>query len=140
MNRKHILAAAVIFSIAVFSGTASLAETKAAAPEAKAASDKITYTECTVSDVFTKKATLAGKNIAIKGSVVKVSSCIMGTNWYHIKDGTGSAGTDDLVATSGDTARVGDQVVVRGVLATDVDFGSGYKYAVIMKDSQVTAK
>lgn len=132
MNLKRALATAAVFSFAALMGTASLAETKAAAP--------VSYSECTVQDVFLKKADLAGKNIAVKGKVIKFSSGIMGTNWFHIKDGTGAAGTDDLVVTSKDTAKVGDQVVVRGSLSTDVDFGAGYKYAVIIKDGKVSAK
>jgi hypothetical protein len=140
MNTKHALAAAAIFSLVAFAGTASFAETNAAAPAAKAASDKASYTECTVADIFAKKADLAGKNITIKGKVVKASSGIMGTNWYHIQDGTGSAGTNDFIVTSDDSAKAGDQIVAKGELSTDVDFGAGYKYAVIMKGGTVTAK
>jgi hypothetical protein len=138
MNTKHALAAAAIFSLVAFSGTVSLAETNAAAPVA--ASDKAAYTECTVADVFAKKADLAGKNVAIKGKVVKFSGGIMGTNWFHIQDGTGSAGTNDFVVTSNDVAKVGDQVVAKGELSTDVDFGAGYKFAVIIKGGTVTAR
>lgn len=135
MNTK---AAVALLSLVVFAGTPGFAETTA--PVAKAASDKASYTECTVADVFAKKDALAGKNISIKGKVTKFSGGIMGTNWFHIKDGTGSAGTDDFVVTSGDVAKVGDQVVVKGELSKDVDFGYGYKYAVIIKDAKVTAK
>lgn len=137
MKMKHAFATAAILSLVAFAGTA-IAESKAPAP--KAAADKGSFTECTVVDVFTKKDTLAGKNIAVKGKVTKFSGGIMGTNWFHIKDGTGSAGTDDLVVTSNDVAKVGDQVVVKGALSKDVDFGSGYKYAVIMQSAKVTAK
>ena len=139
MNKKHALAFAAVFSLAVFTGAAAFAETKAAAPEATAP-DKGSYTECTVADVFAKKDTLAGKNIVVKGKVFKAASGIMGANWFHIKDGTGSTGTDDLVVTSKDAAKVGDQVVVKGELSTNVDFGAGYKYAVIMKDAKVAPK
>lgn len=130
---NRVLRTAAILSLVVFGGTAGYAETKASA-------DKGSFTECTVQDVFTKKAALAGKDIAVKGKVVKFSGGIMGTNWFHIKDGTGSTGTDDLVVTSKDVAKVGDQVVARGKLSTEVDFGSGYKYAVIIQDAKVSAK
>lgn len=133
MNMKRAVVTVAIFSLVAFAATATFAENKAAA-------DKGSYTECTVKDVFEKKAALAGKDIVVKGKVVKFSSGIMGTNWFHIKDGTGSAGTDDLVVTSNDVAKVGDQVVARGKLSTDVDFGAGYKYVVIVKDGKVTAK
>ncbi|TAL15496.1 hypothetical protein EPN96_12705 [bacterium] len=140
MKTKHLLSAAVVLSLVTIACTAGFSETKAAEPAVKAASEAASYTDCTVSDVFTKTAALKGKNIAITGKVVKFSGGIMRTNWFHIKDGTGSAGTDDLVVTSNDVAKVGDQVVVKGELSTDVDFGAGYKYAVIIKDGKVTAK
>lgn len=128
MNVKRVLVLAAILSFALV-----------AAPMAKAA-DNASYTQCTVAEVFAKKDALAGKNISVKGKVVKFSGGIMGTNWFHIKDGTGSAGTDDLVVTSDDVAKVGDQVVVKGELSRDVDFGAGYKYAVIVQKGKVTAK
>lgn len=131
MNAKRILAAAAVLSFIVLSGPASFAGD---------AADKGGYVSCTVSDVFTKKDTLVGKKIAIKGKIVKASSGIMGTNWYHIKDGTGSAGTDDFTFTSKDSAKVGDEVVARGELSKDVDFGAGYKYSVIIKDGSISSK
>lgn len=140
MNTKRALATAALFSLIALAGTVCLAETKAAAPAAKAASGEVSYTECKVVDVFTKKDTLAGKNILVKGKVAKFSGGIMGTNWFHIKDGSGSAGTDDLVVTSKNSGKAGDEVVVRGELSTNVDFGSGYKYDVIIQDGKVSAK
>jgi len=60
----------------------------------------------------------------------------MQMNWVHLQDGTGDAnkGTHDIVATS--TAELpasGDVVTVSGTLASDKDFGSGYKYAVLIE-------
>lgn len=90
----------------------------------------------TVKEAFTSSAKLNKKKVVIKGKVVKVSSRIMGKNWIHIQDGTGTsaAGNHNLVCTSKDTADVGDVVTVSGTLAKDKDFGGGYKYAVIIED------
>jgi len=91
-----------------------------------------------VAEVFAARSSLNGKTILVRGKVVKAMSGIMGKNWLHVKDGTGGAGTDDLVVTTAATAKVGDKVLVNGKLASDKDFGSGYKYDAIVEDAQVT--
>jgi len=93
-----------------------------------------------VAEVFEKAATLDKKNVAVKGQVVKVSKNIMGKNWLHIQDGTGdpNKNTHDLVVTTPDTAEKGDIVTVEGPAAANKDFGSGYKYDVIIEDGKVT--
>jgi hypothetical protein len=62
----------------------------------------------------------------------------MGKNWIHLKDGTGSAGTDDLTVTTDGVARLGDVITVRGQISTDKDFGFGYEYDVIVENADVT--
>lgn len=91
----------------------------------------------TVQEAFAKSATLNKKKVVIRGKVVKVSSGIMGKNWIHIQDGTGSQATanHNLVCTSTGMAAMGDIVTVSGTLAKDKDFGYGYKYAVIIEDA-----
>jgi hypothetical protein len=93
----------------------------------------------TVEEIFAKKASLNGLNAVVRGQVVKVSSGIMGKNWIHLQDGSGSAAqkTHDLVITSSERPAVGDVVTVSGTLATDKDFGGGYKYGVIMEKGSV---
>ncbi|MEN8135154.1 MAG: hypothetical protein ABFS18_06400 [Thermodesulfobacteriota bacterium] len=92
----------------------------------------------TVADIFAEKTALNGQNVKMRAKVTKFMSGIMGKNWLHIKDGTGAAGADDLVVTTQVTAAVGDTVLVSGTVAADKDFGSGYKYAVIVEDAEVT--
>ncbi len=94
----------------------------------------------TVADLFAKGASLNGKKVKIKGQVVKFSPQIMGKNWLHLQDGTGDPlkNTHDLVVTSADKAQKGDVVTVEGVLAADKDFGSGYKYDVIVENVTIS--
>jgi hypothetical protein len=94
----------------------------------------------TVAEVFAGKATLAGKTVAVRGKVVKLNTNILGRNWIHLQDGTGGVGTNDLLVTTDATAKVGDIVVVRGRLALDKDFGSGYRYDVLVESATVAAK
>lgn len=93
----------------------------------------------TVAEVFAQKAALADKPVLIRGKVTKFSGGIMGKNWMHLQDGTGTAEQKDFdltVTTMGEVA-VGDVIVVRGVVRTDKDFGAGYAYAVIVEDATI---
>jgi hypothetical protein len=94
----------------------------------------------TVADIFAEKNSLNGQSIKLRGKVTKFMSGIMGKNWLHVKDGTGAADSDDLVVTTLGAANVGDTVLINGTLATDKDFGSGYKYDVIVEDAEVNVE
>ena len=91
----------------------------------------------TVAELFAKGATLNKQKVTVKGQVVKVNPDIMGRNWIHIQDGTGDPvkSTHDLVVTSADIAEKGAIISVEGILAADKDFGSGYRYDVIVEDA-----
>jgi len=91
----------------------------------------------TIEELFAKGATLNKQKVTVKGQVVKVNPDIMGRNWIHIQDGTGdpAKSTHDLVATSADIAEKGAIISLEGVLAADKDFGSGYRYDVIVEDA-----
>jgi len=93
----------------------------------------------TVGEIYDKRAKLNKKTVMVKARVVKVSSGIMGKNWIHLQDGTGDKqkGSHNLVATSDDTASVGDEVSVKGTVYKDKDFGAGYKYQVILEQATI---
>lgn len=94
----------------------------------------------TVAEINTGKAKLVGKPIAVRGRVVKFSANILGKNWLHVRDGSGSEGTNDLTVTTAAMTKVGDLVLVTGKLASDRDFGSGYKYSLIVEDATVVVE
>ena len=93
----------------------------------------------TVAEIFGKKSELDKKDVVVSGKVVKVSAGIMGKNWLHIQDGSGNAkdGNNDLVVTTQDIPKVGDIVTANGTLYKDKDFGSGYKYDVIIEEATI---
>ncbi|MGB8144543.1 MAG: hypothetical protein WCF05_05120 [Chromatiaceae bacterium] len=93
-----------------------------------------------IADIYKEKAELAGKPVKLQGKVVKVNNNIMNRNFLHLQDGSGdpAAGTNDLTITSGDTAAMGDTVTVTGTLAVDLDFGSGYKYPLLLEKATIT--
>jgi hypothetical protein len=93
----------------------------------------------TVAEVYAQKSQLKDKPITIRGKVVKYNAGIMGKNWLHIRDGSGTADKDnDLTITSQDVAKVGDVVVVKGAVRIDKDFGAGYAYPVIIEDAKIS--
>jgi len=93
----------------------------------------------TVAEVMAGPKALDGKTVTIRAQVVKVSSGIMGKNWLHLQDGSGSSakGTHDVVVTTKDTVAVGDVVSASGTVRTDVNLGSGYVYAVLVEDAKI---
>ena len=115
---------------------------KAKAAAAKAPSPEINLDKAmpyTIADLFAKKEELKGKPVLVHGKVAKVSTAIMGTNWIHVKDGTGKPGSDDIIfRAKTDTAAVGDKVDARGVLVTNQDFGFNYQYPVLVEQASVT--
>ena len=88
----------------------------------------------TISDLFEKKESLAGKKVLVKGKVVKFSADIMGRNWIHIQDGTSFKGSFDLTITSLQIVKIGDIVTIEGIVSLNKDFGSGYKYDVLVEN------
>lgn len=91
----------------------------------------------TIAEIFSQKDRLSGKEVLLRAKVVKFTPRIMKRNWVHLKDGTGAEGTDELIVTTQSTVKVGDTVLVKGVLQTDRDFGYGYRYDVIIEDAQL---
>jgi len=89
----------------------------------------------TVAEVVAGSAALDGKAVVVRGQVVKVNSGIMGKNFVHLRDGSGSAadGSNDLLVLTLDQARVGDIVSASGTVRANVSFGSGYAYAVLVE-------
>jgi hypothetical protein len=68
---------------------------------------------------------------------VKYNPEIMGRNWVHLRDGTGSAldNSNDLLVTTTNEAEIGDVVTAKGIVRTDMDFGSGYAYKVLVEEA-----
>lgn len=91
----------------------------------------------TVAEIITKSAELRDKPVVVRGKVAKYNPEIMGKNWVHLRDGSGSAAdaTNDILVTTTGQAKVGDVVTVKGTVRTDRDFGSGYAYKVLIEDA-----
>lgn len=93
----------------------------------------------TVAEIHAQKMALKEKSVTIHGKVVKFTSEVMSKNWIHLRDGSGDAtkGDNDITITTKSTAKVGDVVLVKGIVRVNKDFGSGYTYAVIVEDAKI---
>ncbi len=95
----------------------------------------------TIAEIYAQKADLAGKEVLVRGKVVKAKANIMNRTWIHIQDGSGGEGTNDLtVTTDGEPPALAAVVLVRGTLAVAKDFGYGYVYEVIAETATVTVE
>jgi len=96
----------------------------------------------TIQEIYAATNQLAGQIVTVRGQVVKYNAMIMGKNWLHIQDGTGSAANkdNDLTITTATPAKLGDTVLVTGSISTNKDFGAGYKYHVMLNDAKVTVE
>jgi len=103
----------------------------------KKATGKNAYT---ISELYKNKSKLNKKKVVIRGKVVKVSTGIMGKNWIHLRDGSGSHAKGDfnLVVTSQSVPLEGEVVLAKGTFYKNKDFGSGYKYDVIVEEATFT--
>jgi hypothetical protein len=93
----------------------------------------------TVAELFSQRAALKGQEVAVRGKVVKFTSGVMGRNWVHLRDGSGSREKkdDDVTITTNDVVAVGDVVLARGTVGLDKDFGAGYVYPVLIEGAKV---
>jgi hypothetical protein len=94
----------------------------------------------TVQEIVAGSAKLAGQPVKVRGKIVRYNAMVMGKNWLHLQDGSGTAGRkdNDLTVTTDMPAKLGDTVPVTGNVATDRDFGAGYRYSVILEDAKIT--
>ncbi len=93
----------------------------------------------TVAEIWAARTALSDKPVVVRGKVVKFLGGILGRNWIHLRDGSGSRekGNDDLTVTTTEVANVGDIVTVSGTVHIDKDFGAGYRYPVIIEDASL---
>jgi hypothetical protein len=96
----------------------------------------------TIAEVWAGRSRLADSTVTVRGRVVKFNPGIMGTNWLHLQDGSGSSanGTHDLTVTTPGAATVGDVVTATGAVAVDQDFGAGYSYPVLLREAAIVTQ
>jgi hypothetical protein len=96
----------------------------------------------TVAELNTAAAALSGKKVRVHAIVVKSTSGVLGRTFLHVRDGSGSAeaATNDLAVTSASEFPVGKELLLEGTVSLDADFGSGYRYRVLLTDAAPVAE
>jgi hypothetical protein len=94
----------------------------------------------TVGEIYAQRGSLSGREVAVRGKVVKFTAGVLGRNWIHLRDGTGAADTSDLTVTSAQDCKPGDVVLARGIASVDRDFGAGYRYPVIVEEARLEVR
>ena len=136
--KKSAVAVVAVVTFISWVPASTIAQTPPApTPDTKASFANIKKADKTVSDIYASQDGFGGTVIAVRGKVVKFSRQIMGKNWIHLQDGTGSAGTNDLTITTANSVSVGDIVLVTGKVTVNKDFGAGYKYDRVIEDGNV---
>lgn len=93
----------------------------------------------TVAEIWEQRASLKGAEVVVRGKVVKFNSEIMGRNWLHLRDGSGSPEKrdNDITVTTSEVMAKGDVVTIRGKVVLDQDFTAGYAYPVMIEGAKV---
>ena len=87
-----------------------------------------------IKELLADKKSFSGKEVILKGKVIKVNNGIMDKNWVHIADGTQFEDKKSVTITTQEIVEVGAVVTFKGVIALDKDFGYGYVYDILLEE------
>lgn len=73
------------------------------------------------------------QRIELSGVCTKVNAGIMDRNWIHLKESPDAA--TGIVATSDALPQVGETITIQAIVRLDKDFGSGYRYPVLLEEA-----
>lgn len=92
----------------------------------------------TVSELYSKKSELNSKTITVRGKIIKYTPEILGSNWVHIADGTGTLKEKnfDLTIITKDKAKLGDTVLVTGKVILEKKL-EPYYFPIAVEDAQL---
>jgi len=90
-----------------------------------------------IEEIFSEKDQLNNKDVILRGKAMKVSKNILAKTWVTLQDGTGLAPDNKIIAVILDSVDKGDIVIVKGILKTDVNLGSGYKYKALIDEAKL---
>lgn len=92
----------------------------------------------TIAALYAEASKLEGRQLRIRGQVVKATLDVQGKNYFHLRDSSGEAAEPrELVVASSARAERGDVVLFEGTLRADVDVGIGVKYPVFLADAKL---
>ncbi|MBK7429232.1 MAG: SH3-like domain-containing protein [Saprospiraceae bacterium] len=90
-----------------------------------------------ITDLFANMKKYEGQVITVDGEIAKVNNGIMGRNWVHLQDGSKKDGKNlDLTLTTLANIPLGSHIAIKGKVVLNKDFGAGYKYNIILEESE----
>lgn len=92
----------------------------------------------TIEEIFSEREQLKDKEVTVRAKVMKVSKNILGKSWVTLHDGTGVSPDNKLIATTLESVNIGDIITAKGIIRTDVNIGTSYKYKVLIEDTKFT--
>ena len=87
-----------------------------------------------LSELIQNPAPYENQWVEFSGTCVKVNPGIMGRNWVHLK-ALGEAG-GEVVLTTQEEIEVGQVVRMQAVVKRNRDFGSGYRYDLLLEEGK----
>lgn len=91
----------------------------------------------TIHELINKSSAYNNQIIQIEGIITKISRGIMHSNWVHIQD---TKGNKLIFRTNENNIQLGDQIIATGQAATNLDYGHGYKYDLLIINTTVEQK
>jgi len=91
-----------------------------------------------IADIIENPSKYDGKQVQVTGKCTKLNANIMGRHWIHLKDGSND--DYDFVVTSDQAIPEGHVVTMAGTISLDRDFGSGYRYEILMENATAVIK
>lgn len=92
----------------------------------------------TIQELYADPAKYEGKEVSIRGIIVKYNTKIMNKNWAHIQDGTAHNDKYDLTVTTEEQLGEGNVAIFTGTIILNKDFGYGYKYEILMENAKTS--
>jgi predicted RNA-binding protein len=90
-----------------------------------------------LNELLSNKKSFEGKEVILKGKVIKVNNGIMEKNWVHIVDGTQFEDKKSITVTTQEIIEVGDIVTFKGKVTLEKDFGYGYVYDILLEEGEL---
>ena len=128
-----------ISKVPVFTKTGALDKVNTKSKDSDKAKSKSNHEKdniVTISDLLSSPEKYKGKIIEVSGKCTKVNINIMGKNWIHLQQKDKNGQSYNLVVTSRDNARVGEECYFEGKIDTKLDLGAGYFFDVIMQEAK----
>lgn len=102
--------------------------------EAEVDTGQESATEVTLSELLDNPEAYRDSWVRFTAACTKVNEGIMNRNWVHLT--TDQANGRSVVATTKADAAPGETLIVTAVVRQDRDFGSGYRYDILLEEAE----